>query len=171
MSRELNKELFDRASAPSSQTSAKSPYMAPEFEIREEDWKILVNQVEMLKRKNGELDAKISQLGSRTSDLLNTAKTRIERVASATQRLEDFAKAKFQEMSSKYSQVSGKLTESKVNDHKIEELIGRHNQALQSFEMRIHQLKKVIGEQELQLANSRAALKDAQREIARMKRL
>ncbi len=58
-----------------------------------------------------------------------------------------------------------------MSDAKIQELVDRHNQLVQSFEVRITQMQKVMAEQEMQLMTSRSELKEAQRELARMKRL
>lgn len=173
MSREINKELFGIRETPvfDERRTGKTqlPPLEIQFEVREEDWRILVSQVEQLKRKNKELEAKIEAAGSRVEDMLRAAKTRIDRVGAATQRLEEMSKMKFQEMTAKVSTLAGKVTERKVTDTKIEQMVGRYNQSIQSFELRTQQLQKLISEQEMQIHNYKSALNEAQREIARLK--
>lgn len=178
MSREINKDLFGIRETPAFEgrrTPGGSPspsQMSPMdvgFEVREEDWRILINQVEQLKRRNKELEAKIETNTSRMDDLLRAAKTRIDRVGAATQRLEEMSKMKFQEMTAKLSTLAGKVTERKVADTKIEQMVSRYNQSLQGFELRTQQLQKLISEQEMQIHNYKSALNEAQREIARLK--
>lgn len=172
MSREINRELFGLPNSPRDESTTSRgplPKLEVEFEVREEDWRILVNQVEQLKRRHKELEAKIEVSQSRTEDIIRAAKTRIDRVGAATQRIEEISKMKFQEMAAKVSTLAGKVTERKVSDNKIEQMVARYNQALQSFDLRTQQLQKLISEQEMRLHNYKSALNEAQREIARLK--
>ena len=127
--------------------------------------------MDALRRRQKEQEAKVEGLESRMSEFMSVCKARIERVGSALQRLEEFFKTSLQDLKSKHAAVSGRLNERKVADSKIEDLVHRHTQTVQNFEVRVSQLQKVISEQELQLMNSKAALKEAQREIARLKKL
>jgi hypothetical protein len=173
MSRELNKELFGSRSTP---TAESQPIRRPgvplaiEFEVREEDWRLLKSQVDYLKKKNQEIESKLEVMQTKNNELLQSAKTRIERLGAATQRLEEAGKLKFQDVASKMSALVSKVTERKASDTKIEEMISRHNQAIQAFELRTQQLQKLISEQEMQLMNHRSALLEAHRELTRLKR-
>lgn len=171
MSRELNKELFGLKS-PTVQDKpvARTSTLPLEFEVREEDWRILKSHVEFLKKKSQELEAKVTGMETKNNELFQAAKTRIERLGAATQRLEEASKLKFQDVANKISGLVSKVTERKVADTKIEEMISRHNQAIQAFELRTQQLQKIISEQEMQIMNHRSALLEAQRELARLKR-
>jgi len=175
MSREIHRDLFGGSLRPSTDTTtsqkSQSIDFSPSFEVREEDWRLVIHQLEQLKRKNQDLESKLEALSSRTMDLLRGAKTRIERVGAATQRVEEAVKLKFQEMAGKVSMLTSKVTERKVADAKIEELIERHNLALQNFELRTQQLQKLISEQQMQLMGYKSALSEAQREISRLKRI
>ncbi|MCB0408399.1 MAG: hypothetical protein KDD34_09360 [Bdellovibrionales bacterium] len=175
MSREIHRDLFGGSLRPSNDTNTpqKSPSVgfSPSFEVREEDWRLVIHQLEQLKRKNQDLESKLEALSSRTMDLLRGAKTRIERVGAATQRVEEAVKLKFQEVAGKVSMLTSKVTERKVADAKIEELIERHNLALQNFELRTQQLQKLISEQQMQLMGYKSTLSEAQREISRLKRI
>ncbi len=179
MSREINKELFgvqgvastfdDRRASTERRPQAPVSSLDVGFEVREEDWRLLTHQVEQLRRRNKELEAKIESNNSRMDDLLKAAKTRIDRVGAATQRLEEMSKIKFQEVTAKISTLAGKVTERKVTDTKIEQMVARYNQSLQSFELRTQQLQKLISEQEMQIHNYKSALNEAQREMALLK--
>ena len=63
------------------------------------------------------------------------------------------------------------MTAAKFSEHKINELVDRHNQMIQAFETRMIKMQRVINEQELQLHNSKAALNEARREIEKLKKL
>lgn len=182
MSRELNQDIFGdftpRPSTPQAPMSKPSPssttaHMKAEQtnQVRAEDYRLLVHNVDTLRRRMKEYEAKLENINSRSTEMMTATKTRIERIASATHRLEDFAKLSFQEVNSKYASIASRVSERKVHDTKVEELVDRHAQVLSQFEVRLNQLQKVIGEQEMQLMNSRSALQEALREIARLKKL
>lgn len=170
MSRELNKDLFQAPVSMGGEQKISSESFSSGFEVTEEDWRLLNAQIEPMKRRLKDLDTKVSGHQNRTEDLIRAAKGRIDRVATATQRLEEHSQLKFQDVSAKFSTLSGKVTERKLSEAKIEEMIVRHGQALQSFEVRTQQLQKLISEQQMQLMNYKSALADAQQEITRLKR-
>lgn len=75
------------------------------------------------------------------------------------------------DLRSKYSSLSGKVTERNLVDMKTQALVDRHTQIMRQFEQRVSQLQKVIEEQEFMLMNYRGYLDEAKKEIARLKRL
>jgi hypothetical protein len=139
--------------------------------MREQDWRLLLGQFDLLKRKFKEYEARLETTNTRLSDFINSTKAKYDRLAGMTQRLEEMARASLQDMAAKQSQLVSRVNERKLSDTKIEELVDRHNQLVATFELRLNQMQKVIAEQEMQLMASRDAIKEAQREFARMKRL
>lgn len=170
MSRELNPELFPELV----RSEPRSPMPSVQVEaanLKTEDWRLLVGQFELLKRKFKEYEARLETTNTRLTDFVNATKAKYERLAGMTQRLEEMAKSSLQDLAAKQSQLMSRVNERKLSDNKVEELVDRHNQLVQNFELRLAQMQKVLGEQEMQLMASRAELKEAQREFARMKRL
>ncbi len=60
------------------------------------------------------------------------------------------------------------LEQNHVNQ-KIEQLLERHNQIVRNFENKMVHLTRVLSEQEIQILNSKSALEEAHREIARLR--
>lgn len=176
MGRELNNELFETPSVtvrdnPGNLSAAGINSFAEGTLPRLEEWKLVLSQVEFLKRRLKEQDAKLEMLASKVQDLVGGAKVRFERLTGAQTRLEDYVKSMLQEAASKFALLGGKLSERKAADVKIQEMIDRHSQLVQGYEMRLSQLQKVSAEQEMQLMTARTELREAQRELARLKRL
>ena len=176
MSRELNPDLFPEVkrveSPPDSEKGQGWARGEPSVALaKEEDLRILSGQVELIKRRLKEHESRMETANTRLNDFINAVKGKFDRVSGFAQRLEEFAKSGMNDLNLKQAQVLSKLNERKVSDAKIQELVDRHNQLVQSFELRLTQMQKVIAEQEIQLMSSRAELKEAQRELARIKRL
>jgi len=169
MSRELNPELFPELRRSEAAPKPSESHLSEG--VSEEDIRLLAGQVEILKRRLKDHESRIEMANTRITDLVNATKSKFERVLGFTQRLDEFTKSSLRDMITKHSQLVSRVNERKLDDTKIQELVDRHNQLVQSFELRMTQMQKIIGEQELQLMSSRAELQEAQREIARMKRL
>lgn len=186
MGRELNKDLFESSdmSAASNAVSANSkvpspphfpgwaspaPEPVPHF-LREEDWKLMQTQVEELKRRSKDQDETLESTNRKLNELATASKVRIERLSAATMRLEEYVKSSMQELNAKLATVMSKVNERKLSENQIQELIDRHTHIVRNFEVRLNQLQKVVSDQEMQIMNSREAVQEAQREMARMKR-
>ncbi len=176
MGRELNKDLFDELvptaplapQRPSLGSGPWAPPPAPPF-LKEEDWKVLVSQVEQIKRRQKEQEAQLDTLNNRITEVISGIKVRFERLTGATQRLEDFFKTSIQEIHSKFASLSSRVAERKLSDAKVQEMIERHMSLVQQFDLRMNQVQKLVAEQELQLMNAKAALRETQKEIIRLR--
>ena len=175
MSRELQSDLFGDIRGPQGEVSPKarladSAAYAPDS-VSLEEWRLTVHQLDQIKKRVKDYDQKLANLNQRQTELLNAMKTRVERVASAVQRSEEYCKVNIQELNAKYATISGKMAERKLAETKIEEIVDRYSQTMNQMELRLNQLQKVINEQELQLHSSRSALQEALREITKLKKL
>jgi chromosome segregation ATPase len=168
MSRELNRELFGEKQSPSSSRQiAKADGPAP---ASGEDLKMVSFQVDSLNRKLKEYESKLEILSSRWDELSGSSKLRFERIQSHFQRQSEVIQNSFRDVHSKVATIASKLNERKMADTNIREMVDRHQQVVQTFEVRLQQVQKVLSEQELQLMNSRSELKDALKELERLKR-
>ena len=171
MSRELNPELFPEMIKKAAQRPVSTTDEGTLAPIRSEEWRILVGQVDFLKRKLKEFDARIETTNSRLNEFASATKLKFERINSSNQRLDEMIKNTLQDLNTKQSQIISRVNERKVGDAKIQDLVDRHNQLVLSFEVRLNQMQKLVSEQEMHLMSSREELKEAQREIARLKRV
>lgn len=179
MSRELNGSLFGQIPTPSV-ASDMGHRTSPTERITDQSQKIeqsqkdlvvkeLIEEVRALKRKVREVENRSKATESRLNSLASTSKTHMERVQGVCQRLDSNIKSTTQEMASRLSLLSGKMTEQRVSDTKIQALIDRHNSVVQSFEQRVAQLQKVISEQEMKILNYHSTLEEIRREFSRQR--
>lgn len=167
MSRELNKDLF-----PSEKVlSSSQPAASEEALASKEDLRVLSYQIESLWKKMKEMDPKVERNQSRLQELTSSCKLRFERIQNHMQRQSEGFQGQFGDMHAKIAQLLSKVNETRLSENRIQEIVERHQQVVQSFEARLQQLKKLVTEQELQLSASRAELKDALKEIARLRKL
>lgn len=172
MARELQPDLFgDLRPVPMETTehpAQRLPWVsersgpAPHF-LKEEDWRTLIGHVDQLRKRVSELESAQSLLHHRQSELIQATKTRIERLMGSCQRMDELVKVFTNEISEKLSAVQVRMNERKLSEHKIQELVDRHTTMIQSYEVRLNSLQKILSEQEMQLMNARAALMEAQR--------
>ena len=168
MSRELNRELFGEplsaATRPNFRSSAET---AP---ASVEDLKIVSFQVDTLNKKLKEFEAKLEMLGSRWDEFSGSSKLRFERIQGHFQRQGETIQSSFRDVHTKVATIASKMNERKMSDIAIKEMVERHQQVVQTFEAKLQQLQKLMSEQEFQLMNSRSELKDALKELAKLKR-
>lgn len=127
--------------------------------------------IEALSRRVKELESRIEQVNSRGEEMVTANKQRFERVQGHFHRHTEMIQGGFSDVNDKLAHLASRVNERKVSENQVKELIDRHQQMVQTFEVRVQQLQKVISEQELQLMNARAEIKEAVREIARLKKL
>ena len=168
MPRELNPELFG-AQKPAPEPVSASPSQ-PKW-LKEEDGKVLALRLEALRKKVKELEAALETQNGRQKDGQEGLKGRFDRIQQHMQRQDSQIQANTQDVHNKLAKVVSRLNERLTSDAKIEELMDRQQQVIQGFELRLSQMQKIINEQELMLAAARSELKEAQREITRLKRL
>ncbi len=128
-------------------------------------------QLDLLKRRLKELEIRQEQLQMKSDAGLKKTETRLDRFNHAGSRMELFLKQTIQEINDKFAQMGSRLSERRLHDNKIQEMIDRHNHILQTYEVRLTQVQKLVNEQELQLIAAKAALEDARREISRLKKI
>jgi len=131
--------------------------------MREEDWRTLVGQVDQLKKRMSEVESSQMQVQNRQNELIQATKVRIERVMGSCQRMDEIVKNFTTELSDKMSAMQLRLNERKLADHKVQELVDRRASMLQTYEVRLGALQKLLSEQEMLLMNARAALQEARR--------
>ena len=174
MPRELNPELFVDPVGSSTQPAPvkpRAPMVPDKIEMDMADLQIISAQIDHLKKRMSAMDQAMAKTQAQIEEIQQSNQLEFDRFKSAINKFEDYVKKGFQDMNYKFVDMKKSLTQRKLGEEKIESLIDRHNQMVQSFEVRMNQLKQVTKEQEIQLMNSRAAINESRLEIERLKRL
>ena len=169
MARELNRELFGGSSeqepAPGSVPATASPSYAKSEELR-----VLHLHIENLSKRMKDFESRTETLNTRVEDMLAQNKQRFERVQGGFQRHAEMFQTGINDVNNKIAKVVSRVNERKVEENMIKEMVERQANLVQSFEVRMNQLQKIISEQELQLMNARTELREALQELARLKK-
>jgi hypothetical protein len=167
MARELNRELFGERF----QTSTEAPQTAAASTAPAGDVRQLTLYCEALGKRMKDFESRVETMQTKVEDMVKQNKMRFERIQSHSQNQTEMVKNGFSEINSKIAHVVSRVNERKVSEGMIKELVDRHSQVVQGFEMRLQQLQRVISEQELLLMNSRTELREALQELSRLKKI
>lgn len=117
------------------------------------------------------VEEQFQNLTDKVQETVKTTTLKTEKLGQRMAQMEQRSDALSHELRTKYASLSGKITERNLQESEIHGLLERHNQIIRNFENRMTQLQRLIEQQQLQMMNSQAALEEARREIARMKRI
>lgn len=173
MARELNPELFGEVKK---ETTQNNPSWPPASTLKakpsaETQWAEALHQIDLVKRKMQDFESKLEMTNTRLTELVQATRSRLERMGTHSQRLEALMRDGLKDLQEKHIGLSSKMNDRRLSDSKVQELVDRHHQVIQGFEMKMQQMQKVMSEQELQLMNAKSAMQEAQREIARSAKL
>lgn len=130
-----------------------------------------LNPLSEVKRLEKRIEGLIQEVRMKQEEQTRSIQTRFELFVQKLNSLDSKFEALAQDLRGKYSHLSSKVTEHNLSDMKTQALIDRHTHVLRQFEQRVSQLQRMIEEQEFQILNYKAALEDARKELARIKRL
>lgn len=159
MKRELNPELFTERAVNTSPSPVDPHFLNTDRQIFE------------LRKDSDNLNSEIDILSLHLAENIKQNQASFEKVNSAIQRLEQNHNGMAIEIGNKFHLMQSKLNERKAIDSKIQEMMDRHNNAINGFEIRIAQLQKIIAEKDAQLLGTQTLLNEAKIEITRLKRL
>lgn len=169
MARELNRELFGNRTQDTRESGPATPSAPPAY-AKVDDVRMLSLHIEALNKRMKEFESRLETMHTKLEDMLKVNKQRFERVQGHFQNQGEVVKNAFSDINTKIAQVASRVNERKVADGVVKEMVDRSTQVVQGFEIRLQQLQRVISEQELQLTNARAQLKDALQELTRLKK-
>lgn len=104
-------------------------------------------------------------------EFLGEAKIKMNRLAQKVQNIEERLEALSTEMRANYAKLAARVVEKAVTESRVESFMEKHNQVLQNFERKMGQMTKLLEDYQNKIMISNAALDDARREIARIKKL
>ena len=164
MQKELNPDLFGESGV--SKTRVMDSASQNMQQVLQMDQKLLE-----LRQQVGKAIEQINQVMGQITEFMRTSQHKFEKLQSAVGALESRDQQIVLESDQKISHLNHKVSERKILDNKIQEMIDRHNTVLKSYEFRLSKLQQLIGDREEQIRSSTALLNEAKAEIARMKRL
>ena len=126
--------------------------------------------VESLKRKVREQESEIMKLSQKVDKLTLALEQKNVQHQHGLRSLEAQSKAATQALASKLQSLVAKFTERRVAEAKTQELIDRHNQMVQTFELRMTNMQKVTSDIEMKLMGYQATIDEIVREIRHLKR-
>lgn len=168
MARELNRDIFMDKLKQDLDASLPPP---PAPFAKAEEMRHASLTIEALSRKIKELESRIEQVNSRSEEMVAANKQRFERVQGHFHRHNEMIQGGFSDLNDKVAHLASRVNERRISENQVKEMIDRHQQIVQTFEVRMQQMQKVMSEQEMQLMNARAEIKEAVREIARLKKI
>lgn len=163
MSRQLNPGLFGEMTGAQNPSIGDDTFISSQFSLLEES-PILVDMIEKLKKETADLKY-LSQESQKVSSL------KLEKLLGRLQLFEERLSMLQKELHEKFGDLVNRVREKSTNETKIESLIERHNQIVQSFELRLSQAQRLIDNQSLQLAKQQELIDDARRQIEKLKKL
>lgn len=164
MARELSRELFGNRRPPEMEAGPQTT--SP----KTDEVRVLHLHIESLNKRLKEFESRVETMHTKVDEMSRQNKQRFERVQGHFQNQSEMVKSGFSDFNNKIAQVVSRVNERKVNDGVIKEMVDRHTQVVQAFEVRLNQLTRVISEQEMQLMNARQELKEALQELSRLKK-
>jgi chromosome segregation ATPase len=129
------------------------------------DLQIFSMKINTLQKQIKDLEAQIGFNSGRIDEVTKASKLKFDSLQKANKQTEAHTVVRHQSQQAHLAELSGKVTSQRLRDTKIEELINRQNQMVQTFEARMNDVKKVVSEQQYQIMNLKGALKEALRRL------
>ena len=118
-----------------------------------------------------ELSDRIDRARFEAQEWVRSLSVRLEKTLQRTNSVEDRMKQISAELHERITYVAARIKDKNGSDMKIEALIERHNQIVQSFELRLSQAQRLVENQAIQLSKQQELIDDARRQIEKLKKL
>jgi chromosome segregation ATPase len=165
MARELNRELFGHQPSYEGAPASAAPVAAKAEEVR-----VLHLHIESISKRMKDFESRVETMNTKVEEMVGQNRQRFERVQGHFQRQTEMLQNALGDVHQKIAQVVSRLNERKISENVVKEMIDRHGQVVQTFEIRLQQVQKVMSDQELQIMHARSELKEALLELSRLKK-
>ncbi len=128
----------------------------------------LAQHMASLQKKVSELESRVETTNERLMSLAKASKERFERIQSVVSSLDFAHKKQLEDIRIEVARVTGMVTQKRVVDTKIEELIKNHTEMVSQIELRVQDLKKLYSEQNLKVSAIHSQLNS--RELGQFRR-
>ncbi|MCC6278848.1 MAG: hypothetical protein IT289_13125 [Oligoflexia bacterium] len=118
-----------------------------------------------------ELNQAIEKVRFEAESAAKSASLRAEKLTQKVMTLEDRLRQVSGEINDRLVYLAARLKDKGSVDGKVEALLERHNQVVQSFELKLSQATRLIENQALQIARYQEALDEARRQLEKLKRI
>jgi hypothetical protein len=116
------------------------------------------------------LHEQVFKLSNQLNEHIKNQNLKFEKFVQTIHRLDQSQNLLALESGEKMSLLSGKISERKAIDFKIQEIIDRHNALIKAYESRLSYLQKVLNTKEAQLETATSTLNEVRMEMAKLKR-
>ena len=162
--RELNPNLFDTSGRPEWSESPAEKAVVPVDTQAQRQMQEMARQIKML-------ESLVSEQKVKLEDQAKNHRVNMEAVVHRLQQVETGQVKHLRELDERLGQIISHVSERRSVDQKMEEMIDRHNNIVQNFELKLKVLQKVLADRELQILKAVSMVEEARAEIVRMKRL
>lgn len=128
-------------------------------------------QIFDLRMQNHALTEQLSKMTAAINEFSKNTTMKLDRHQQTLLRLEQNNNNIIFETGQKFNQMNQKISERKISDAKIHEMVERHNNIVKSFEVRMNHLQKLLAEKDAQTNAMHTALNETKMELARLKRI
>ena len=127
--------------------------------------KNLMIEVSQLRKALREVNSKVDAAHDKIEKLQVEHRRRIEGLHISHQKFDTRLKEALNDLNQKLSLFTAKITERNLGDHKMQEIMDRHNQIVQRFDAKMKQIQSVVNEQEVKIMGYTDTLKEIRRQL------
>jgi hypothetical protein len=157
MSRQINMDIFNEAYSPPPEGLSNEPFSSLEVDRTDPHY--------------DDISSKLEKVRFEVQEWVKSLSLRFDKVQQKIQYLEERLKMMSHDSHEKMATLYSRIKENQNSDLKFAALIERHNQIVQSFELRLNQSQRLIENQALQLAKQQELIDDARRQLEKLKKL
>jgi uncharacterized phage infection (PIP) family protein YhgE len=121
-------------------------------------------------RKVSEIEAQIEAVNQKVDRWAQMMEQKLQQLNTSQKALSEQLKSMHENFSKQTAAMSSKINERRLIDAKTQEMFDRHNQLVNSFEVRFQHILKVTTEQEIKLMTYQSTYDEVLREIRGLKR-
>jgi type I site-specific restriction endonuclease len=154
MSRQINMDIFSESYTPPAQTDAFPTFDGDRLDPHYDN-----------------IASNLEKLRYEVAEALKSLTLRLEKAVQRSNSIEERIKVAAHDTHDKMATLYSRIKENQNSDLKFQALIERHNQIVQSFELRLSQSQRLIENQALQLAKQQDLIDDARRQLEKLKKL
>lgn len=131
---------------------------------------VKVDGASLQQKQVGELEAQIETVNQKLDRWAHLMEQKIQKLTATQKALGEQIKMLAETTAKQNATIFSKLNERRVAEAKTQELFDRHNQLVNSFEMRVSHIQKVATEQEIKLMGYQSTYDEVLREIRNLKK-
>jgi chromosome segregation ATPase len=137
--------------------------------LTEASEKVILDPLESLRRRVRNNEIQTHALQQKVDKIALSMEQKTAQIQNNIKNFETQMKTSLQELQAFQSTFSTRLNDHKTSDHRIQDLVDRHNIIVQQFEQRMQGLQKVTSEQEYKLLTYKNTLNEILSEIKNLR--